>query len=279
MKISQSLGAGSAWLFALLSCATPHATAPVPPSAPTAGIRRAAVRDILGHNVRLHIYEGEQMRRTASGVVIGSEPTTGGSYSYVLTNAHALDPAGMTKLRIGIVVEQEQDEIEYAGEPAAVGAVPEMDLAVVRVRGAALSPAKLATDTELTLGDDVMVVAAPYGKAMSLSGGMISQVEWDRQLKQPRMLKTDASIGYGASGGGIYSRETGKLLAIVEGYRTAKVGFAVAEKSYSFDVPMPGETFGAPTSKIRRFLQAHGFERFTSGDGVAAKITDGAAQR
>ena len=44
------------------------------------------------------------------------------------------------------------------------------------------------------------------------------------------MVKTDAPIGYGASGGGIFSLETGKLLAIVEGYRTAKVGFAVAEQ-------------------------------------------------
>jgi serine protease Do len=76
------------------------------------------------------------------------------------------------------------------------------------------------------------------------------------------MLKTDAAIGYGASGGGIYSRVTGKLLAIVEGYRTAKVGFAVAEQTYSFDVPMPGETFGAPSAKVRTFLSAHGFERF-----------------
>ena len=75
------------------------------------------------------------------------------------------------------------------------------------------------------------------------------------------MLKTDAPIGYGASGGGIYSLETGRLLAIVEGYRTAKVGFAVAEQSYSFDVPMPGETFAAPSSKVRRFLQDKGYER------------------
>jgi S1-C subfamily serine protease len=136
-----------------------------------------------------------------------------------------------------------------------------MDLALLRVRGVELSPAELAEDLELELGEDVVVAACPFGKALSLSGGMLSQVEWDRESKSPKMVKTDAPIGYGASGGGIFSLETGKLLAIVEGYRTAKVGFAVADKDYSFDVPMPGETFAAPTSKVRGFLQSKGFGR------------------
>ena len=93
------------------------------------------------------------------------------------------------------------------------------------------------------------------------------------------MLKTDAPIGYGASGGGIFSLETGKLLAIVEGYRTAKVGFAVAEQDYSFDVPMPGETFAAPTSKVRRFLESKGFGRLltrtSEGDSGADRAAVG----
>lgn len=223
--------------------------------------RRELVRRILPANVRLVVTEGGEARSTASGVVIGSELTAKGTFSYVLTNAHALAAAGMKDAKHTITLEQRGEVLEYPAEPVAAGSVPDMDLALLRVRGVQLSPAELADDSELELGGDVVVAASPYGKAISLSGGMVSQVEWDHELKSPRMLKTDAPIGYGASGGGIFSLETGRLLAIVEGYRTAKVGFAVAEQNYSFDVPMPGETFAAPSSKVRRFLQAKGYER------------------
>jgi S1-C subfamily serine protease len=206
------------------------------------------------------VFEGTTMRRSASGVVVGTESTPKGAYSYVLTNAHVIDPKGLTKPRLQVLVEQHGEPVDYQAEPVALGHVPDMDLALVKVRGVRLEPAVLADEDELEVGEDVVVVAAPYGKALSISGGIISQVELGRD-RQPRVMKTDAPIGYGASGGGIYSRTTGRLLAIVEGYRTAKVGFAVAEQAYSFDVPMPGETFAAPVSKVRTFLKGSGFER------------------
>jgi S1-C subfamily serine protease len=276
-------------LFALLSCAA----APTPSAAPvalgTGGAgdgtpvvmqavggapsprltRKEQVRRILPHNVRLALHEDGKARRTASGVVIGQEKTPEGKLvSYVLTNAHAVEMSDLEQPRLVVIVDKRADSTEYAAQVVATGAVPDMDLALVKVPGLPLEPARLAADEELELGDDVVVAASPFGRALSLSGGMVSQVEWDKESKTPRMVKTDAAIGYGASGGGIFSLETGKLLAIVEGYRTAKVGFAVAEQSYSFDVPMPGETFAAPTSKVRQFLQQHGFARLLAGPGA-----------
>ncbi|MBF5044067.1 trypsin-like peptidase domain-containing protein [Aggregicoccus sp. 17bor-14] len=265
---------GSPLLLALAACAGPSAkeraaqTSLLTPSAqrvlaeeaarPT---RRELVRGILPHNVRFVVEEDGEAKRTASGVVIGSELTAHGSVSYVLTNAHALDTEGLTAPRMLVTLERQGEVHEYPAEPLAQGSVPDMDLALLRVRGLELPPAQLADDSELEPGGDVVVAASPFGKSISLSGGMVSQVEWDRALKSPRMLKTDAPIGYGASGGGVFSLETGRLLAIVEGYRTAKVGFDVAEQSYSFDVPMPGETFAAPASKVRRFLEEKGYGR------------------
>ena len=271
---------GTPVLLALVSCASApsqapedipfamHTRAPVvvervrsmpaPVAQPT---RKAMVRRILPLNVRLITTENGKVRRSASGVVIGTETGESGPVSYVLTNAHALAGAGMKDAKHTVTLEQRGEVLEYPAEPVAAGSVPDMDLALLRVPGVLLSPAELADDSELEPGGDVVVAASPFGKAISLSGGMVSQVEWDHALKSPRMLKTDAPIGYGASGGGIFSLETGRLLAIVEGYRTAKVGFAVAEQTYSFDVPMPGETFAAPSSKVRRFLQSKGYER------------------
>lgn len=276
---------GTPLLLALAACAgQPQREAARPPELLTPSMqrvlaeevarptRREVVRRILPHNVRLVVYEGTdgEARRTASGVVIGSEVGSKGSVSYVLTNAHALDTTGLQAPRLVITLEQRGEVLEYPAEPVATGSVPDMDLALLRVRGVRLSPAELAHDGELEPGEDVVVAASPFGKAISLSGGMVSQVEWDRELKSPAMLKTDAPIGYGASGGGIFSLSTGRLLAIVEGYRTAKVGFAVAEQSYSFDVPMPGETFAAPSSKVRRFLHAHGYSRLLAPRGAPA---------
>jgi serine protease Do len=280
---------GAPALFTLLSCASaapsspppaaavaeaPRSPAPVQPALAASGVRpsrKQVVREIVPHTVRLVVSEGGKARRTASGVVIGTERTAQGVSSYVLTNAHAVEVDDLKDPRMVITQEHQAEVTEYPVEVVATGHVPEMDLALLRVPGQELAPAELASDTELELGEDVVVAACPFGKSLSLSGGMLSQVEWDRETKHPKMVKTDAPIGYGASGGGIFSLETGKLLAIVEGYRTAKVGFAVADKDFSFDVPMPGETFAAPTAKVRKFLEQKGFSRIlasTSEGGV-----------
>jgi S1-C subfamily serine protease len=90
---------------------------------------------------------------------------------------------------------------------------------------------------------------------------MVSQVEREKESPhRPTMIKTDAAIGYGASGGGLYALESGKLLGIIEGYRTAKVSIPLDKETFSFDVPMPGETFAAPVAKIRKFLESKGLE-------------------
>src|SRR6185369_2250320 len=108
----------------------------------------------------------------------------------------------------------------------------------LEVPGLLGAPVHLADDADIDVGDDVVVVGAPFGKGLSVSSGIVSQVEWN-QAGVPSAFKTDAPIGYGASGGGIYRVSDGKLLALVEGYRTAKVSFPVAKQNYSFDVPMP----------------------------------------
>ncbi|NMO21431.1 trypsin-like peptidase domain-containing protein [Pyxidicoccus fallax] len=264
-------------LLALVSCASAPsqqaASAPAPQAAPVVErvvvrqeaprpTRKEQVRRILPHNVRLQIVEGDKARSTASGVVVGSErDEKGGVVAWVVTNAHAVEMSRLKDPVLRVLVDRRGDVLEHTGEVAAVGQVPDMDLALVRVAGLELPAVRLADDAELELGEDVVVAASPFGRALSLSGGMLSQVEWDRETKRPKMVKTDAPIGYGASGGGIFSLETGRLLAIVEGYRTAKVDFAVKEQSYSFDVPMPGETFAAPSAKVRQFLQSKGFAR------------------
>ncbi|MFZ5468399.1 MAG: S1 family peptidase [Myxococcota bacterium] len=271
------------WQLAWLACAGAALGCAVGPKSSPSGAslasetrassRKALVRRVLSQNVRLFVLEGDRPKRSASGVVVGSEATAKGAMSYVVTNAHAIATGDLKEARLLVVVDHGQETMEYPAEPIAIGEVPQVDLALIRVPGVSLPAASLAADEELELGDDVVVVAAPFGRALSLSGGMVSHIEWDKEAKVPRMLKTDAPIGYGASGGGVYSLATGRLLAIVEGYRTAKIGFEVEKQLHSIDVPMPGETFAAPSAKVRRFLQSKGFARFLSQVGKDARAS------
>jgi S1-C subfamily serine protease len=237
---------------------------------PAGGSRAATARAVLQQNVRVVVVVAGNPVRSASGVSIGSDLTPDGAVTYVMTNEHVVAAQKGEDPRFVVLVDLPTgDTQEFGAKVVARGSVPEVDLAVLAVPGIALESASLADDGEAELGADVVIVAAPYGRALSVSGGMISQVELDPK-RVPVMLKTDAAIGYGASGGGLFSVETGRLVGIVEGYRTAKVSIPVAQETYSFDVPMPGETFAAPAAKIRRFLEENGLGKLASPQGGAA---------
>ena len=69
----------------------------------------------------------------------------------------------------------------------------------------------------------------------------------------------DASVSYGASGGGVFDATTGRLIGLVEGYRTARVSFKGDTAARYIDVPVPGETYVSPLGDIRRFLTDNGY--------------------
>ena len=256
-------------LTATLGCASAGTQAVRAASAP-APTRHQVIQGVLSHSVRLRIYDGTEEQKTGSGVVIASEPGA----SYVVTNAHVVQSEGYQHRRVVVLVDHGRTTQRYEGQVLAEGRVPDLDLALVKVP-VKLSPAPIAGEGDVDLGDSVVVAGAPYGKGLSLSGGMVSSVEYDEKHHEPDRLKTDAPIGYGASGGGVYSLSSGKLLAIIEGYRTAKVDFAVMKQDYSFDVPMPGETFASPIPKLRRFLEQKGFGSLLPADTTEARATTG----
>jgi S1-C subfamily serine protease len=216
--------------------------------------RAATVQKVFPSAVRLQLTVAGEIVRSASGIAFARR---GGS-TYVLTNAHVVEPAKDWRTAPELRV------LPYSGAPAvakvvARGRVPDVDLAVVEVPGE-LPVTPLAPDDALELGDDLVVIGAPFGKGLSVAAGIVSQVEYDHaeNADAPRSavgLKTDAAIGYGSSGGGVFDVEGGRLVGVVEGYRTARVAFG---EEYHFDVPMPGETFVAPAAKIRRFLRDSG---------------------
>lgn len=126
------------------------------------------------------------------------------------------------------------------------------------------------------------MIGAPFGKGLSVAAGIVSQVEYEHAenaaaRRTPTAMKTDAAIGYGSSGGGVFDVGGARLVGVVEGYRTARVAFGGRDaEEYAFDVPMPGETFVAPAAKIRRFLRENGLANLATNQVRGAVVAPAA---
>lgn len=215
--------------------------------------RSKVVQRALRQSVRIEVQADGRLARSASGVVVAAEKGT----SYVLTNAHVVQKEGLPATASYVVVIERPRLHRVPARLVYQGKVPEEDLAILAVDSETLPVVPVATDEDVNVGDDVVVIGAPYGKALSVSSGIVSQLEVDDTGPRPLQtkMKTDAPIGYGASGGGVFEVPSGRLVGLVEGYRTARVAFGgMNSDDFSFDIPMPGETFLAPPGKIRAFL-------------------------
>jgi serine protease Do len=247
-------------------------------SAARAGNPRAeTVQKVFPTAVRIQLSSGGDVLRSASGIAFAND----GGHTYVLTNAHVVEPSKGWPDRVELKVLPSDGGAALAGRALARGRVPDMDVAVVEVQGT-LPVTPLAPDDALELGDDLVVIGAPFGKGLSVAAGIVSQVEYEplenaAAPRRAKALKTDAAIGYGSSGGGVFDVPGGRLIGLVEGYRTARVAFGKDADQYAFDVPMPGETFVAPAAKIRRFLAEHGLARLAPPAAATASVAPVAA--
>jgi hypothetical protein len=92
-----------------------------------------------------------------------------------------------------------------------------LDAAVLKIqREAGCVEAELGNPP--ALGGDVLALGFPWGKAMTLASGIVSQVPLEESDSR---LMIAASVSYDVSGGGVYDAG-GHLIGIVEGYQTAQ---------------------------------------------------------
>jgi S1-C subfamily serine protease len=214
--------------------------------------RGDVVRAVMASTVQLRAEREGGARRAGSGVVLFSNATT----SWILTTRHFLDPAVPQTVS---VVSARRPRRTVRAAVTALSA--ESDLALLHVDGLVLPPVRLK-DT-VRLGDPVWVVAFPWGRRSTIVSGIISQLvpdaaeasEGSEADVEGAASMVDASVSYGASGGGVFDAETGALIALVESHRTARVALPDA-RDRTLEVPVPGETTVIPVSVIRRFIAA-----------------------
>jgi len=212
--------------------------------------RGALIRDLLASTVQLRSEHDGSLRRAASGVVVATDPRS--QRTWIVTARHFIDPSPPQHLYVRL-----------PGRMTVVAATvafvsPDRDLAIIEADLIDVVPARLKM--EASLGDEILVIAFPWGQRFTVVRGIVSQVASLAEIAGPvRMVS--ASVSYGSSGGGVFDALTGELVGIVEGYRTVKV--AIPEmKERVLEMPVAGETTLIPTPAIVRFLVDSGLSNF-----------------
>ena len=139
-----------------------------------------------------------------SGVLISAD-------GKVMTAAHVVH--AMDEVTVEFIGGETVRARVVASEPAA-------DLSLIQLERvpAGVRVAKLANSDGVRVGDQVLIVGAPYGLAYSLSVGYIS-ARWPPNTVYPafplaEFLQTDATINTGNSGGPMFSM-AGEVIGIV----------------------------------------------------------------
>jgi serine protease Do len=213
--------------------------------------RGDVIRQILPATVQLRCERDGGGRRAASGVLLARDVAT--RRAWVVTTRHFLEPLAPQKVSV------------VAGAKTRVSATVVMvservDLALLEVADLDSPPARLKDNVQL--GDEVWVVAFPWGRRMTLSSGVVSQVgDSGGGDYQGAARMVDVSVSYGASGGGVFDAQTGALVGLIESYRTARVSMQGSPERV-IEVPVPGETTLISADAIRGFLAEAGLARF-----------------
>jgi serine protease Do len=195
-------------LVLLLLVATPFVTPATPAGAQTVGevFRKVSPSVVVIRAVGRDVGTGgaTTFLETGSGVLISSD-------GKVMTAAHVVH--GVDEITVEVVGGETVKARVVASEPAA-------DLSLIQMervpKGAVVS--KLANSDTVRVGDQVVVVGAPYGLSHALSVGWIS-ARWApntvyRAMPLAEFFQTDAVINTGNSGGPIFSM-SGDVIGIV----------------------------------------------------------------
>ena len=222
--------------------------------------REQVIQRILPPSVQVVLEEHGRRIRSGSGVVIAARPTATRTECLVLTAGHTLHEMAESQQLFILLDRHRGKGTRVPARVIAQRDTDDMDLALVRLEAERCAAARLGPMP--ALGDAIWVVAFPWGGNMMLAGGIVSQLDGGTsEESDPSRLMVDASVSYGASGGGVFQASTGRLVGLVEGYRTARVSFKGEAAARYIDVPVPGETYVTSLGSIRRFLTDAGYAK------------------
>lgn len=162
------------------------------------------VKALMDPKVGQVVYQAKTVNSLGSGALVSRE-------GRILTAAHVVDKA--TEI-----------EVEFADGSKTSGHVvwvePLIDLAMIQAAEvpSSASSVELAKTKDYQIGEQVLVIGAPFGVSHSLSVGYLSGIRDSDAIPGralvPRLLQTDASINQGNSGGPMFNLN-GEIIGIV----------------------------------------------------------------
>jgi 2-alkenal reductase len=204
-----------------------------------------SVAYITTEQVRFNPFQGASVAQGAGSGFIWDRA------GHVVTNFHVIQGASTVYVQL------------HAGDPIparVIGAAPEYDIAVVRLRNppANLRALPIGTSKTLHVGQATYAIGNPFGLSRTLTTGIISALERHLPTAQGRevrgVIQTDAAINPGNSGGPLVD-SSGRLIGVTtaiisESGSSAGIGFAIPVDLVSRVVPQIIEHGRAPRPGI-----------------------------
>lgn len=162
------------------------------------------VKAIAGPKPGQATYKASVAGSLGSGALINKQ-------GRILTAAHVVDKA--TSIEVVFT-----DGTKTSGHVVWLESM--IDLAMIQAVDVPtnIKPLALAKVGDYQIGEQVMVIGAPYGVSHSLSVGYLSGIRDSKEIPvsniSPRLLQTDASINVGNSGGPMFNSK-GEIIGIV----------------------------------------------------------------
>lgn len=193
----------------------------------TPDISGVSLNAALMSSVSVFVGISEETYATGSGIIYKLDKEAGGAY--IITNYHVIASAHADVRSADISVYLYGKEYPvYEMKADYVGGSASYDIAVLKIensdiiKNSNVSAARLGNSESLSVLDSVMAVGNPGGGGISVTKGQVNIESENRYIDTGasggpvfmRVIRTDAAINKGNSGGGLYAAD-GSLVGVV----------------------------------------------------------------